>query len=353
MSGNGNHGAAFGNLVYGEEGAVFDGVDDYIQMPKGVLNGDDSITIVMKMKPSKAQEHTFAFGFGNSSNTGYIFLNPSRPDTNALWFAGTDSDYRNERAISSVPGLRKDEWAVVCIAVNEKNASMYVDGELVMDGYMGVTVSDLGECTANYIAKSLYEGDPYFGGVVEEFTVYGYTMSKKDLAKYKKDVEYLTTADEEYITNVNFENGIEVEVDTYMRNDVKIGAVVLDEAGEVTEFTVVEPDEEIILSKEGTICVFAYNEEDNAPGRIFVKGQGEGFSYEYTPGKVGIVCDKDYKNGIVIIAGYDKSGTLCGVSLKICDIIAGEKTELSGEFDNSVTFKMMYWEDLVSMMPIE
>ena len=289
VSGNGNHGAAYNNLIIGEKGAVFDGSDDYVKMPEGVLYGHDNITIVMTMKPSGAQKHVFAYGFGNTSDTGYMFLNPSRPDTNLIRFGATKTGYLSEREIVSLPGIRNGEWAtVVMVIADDGNARMYIDGDIVMDGELKMTVSSLGNTTSNYIAKSLYEGDPYFGGIVSEFTIYNYCMRESKIKElYGKSIEYAPEdAVEEYIIGVSFENGIDVELDTYGRDDVKIGVVVLDENNDIIEIEVVSSSDEISIEKDGTICVFAFNEADNIPGTLYVKGAEEGFDFEYTPGKV-------------------------------------------------------------------
>lgn len=353
-SGNGNHGAASGGLQIGEEGAVFDGIDDYVTMSEGILYGNDNITIVMKMVPSSAQKHVFAYGFGNTSDTGYMFLNPSCPDTNALRFAAKKNTYAAEKEISSVPGVRLGEEATVTVVINSSYVAMYVDGDLVMDGDIGMTVSDLGKTTSNFIGKSLYDGDPYFAGTVSEFTVYGYCMKEADIkASYGKEPQYKAEEQEEYITAVSFENGIEVELVTYGRSDVKVAAAVLDETGEVVEFSVGASAEELNVTKSGTIIVFAYNEEDNTPGKIYIKGQGVGFEYEYTPGNVKIISDADYKNGMVIVAGFDAAGRLTGVVFKVCNITAGEALDLNGDFENTVTFKMIYLNNLVTMVPVE
>lgn len=354
-SGNGNHGAAYNSLLIGNDGANFDGNDDYVKMPEGVLYGHDSITIVMKMKPDGAQKHVFAYGFGNSSDTGYIFLNPSRPDTNLIRFAGTKSNSANEKAVESIPGIRSGQWATVAVSINGKYCSMYIDGELVMDGDMGMKVSDLGLTKENYIAKSLYANDPYFKGIVREFTIYNYSMSESKIQSlYKKEVEYAPEEVwEEYITDVSFENGIDVELDTFGRDDVKVAAVVLDENNRIIEAVVVSYDEEINLKKDGTVCVFAFNEKDNLPGAFYVKGNGDGFSYEYTPGEIAIISEKDFSNGMVIIAGYNVAGTLTGVTAKVVDINAMEKVIMDGDFNDAVVFKMLYWENLVSMTPVK
>lgn len=355
VSGNGNHAVSSGGLEIGENGAAFDGLDDYVTMPEGVLYGNDDISIVVKFKPNGAQKHVFLYGFGNGNDTGYIFLNPSRPATNTLRFAATKTGSTGEKDIATLPGIRNNEWATVVVTLSGSDAAMYVDGDLVMDGNIGMDVSDLGQTTKNYIAKSLYDADPYFAGEISEFTVYGYTMSESEIESlYKKDVEYAPeNVKEEYITSVSFDDGIDVTLDTYGRDDVKIGVVVLDENNETVEFTVVNSSDEINLTQTGTVIVFAFNEADNIPGKIYVKGEADGFSYEYTPDGMKIVCSEDYRNGMVLIAGYDTYGTLTGVSIKICDITAGEKVVLDGEFDNAVTFKMLYWENLVSMVPVE
>lgn len=272
VSGNGNHGASYGNMEISENGAVFDGTDDYVKMPEGVLYGHDEITIVTTFTPNIAQQNVFLYGFGNDTQTGYMFLNPSTKSTNLIKFAATKTNAENEKAVASIPGVRNNEKATVAVSITDGYVRMYVDGELVMDGEIGFDISDLGKTAENYIGKSLYEADPYFRGVIEEFTVYGYCMSDEDLSCYKKKVQYAKNkANVEYITNSRA---------------------------------------------------------------------------EYEHGKVKIVSDNDYSNGILIVAGYSASGALTGVALKAIDVKKGEKVELNGNFENATEFKLIYWKFL-------
>lgn len=190
-SGNGNDAVAHNGLTIGEDGAIFDGKDDYVEMVQGTLNGHDEITITATIKPDGAQKHVALYTFGNGVEDGYMFLNPSRPGTNYLRFATTKTNAEGEVEIASIPGVRHNEWATVTVVIKGAKAEMYLNGELVMDGDMGMTVSDLGETKFNYIAKSLYTADPYFKGIVSEFTIYEYAMTSDEIAKlYKKDVKY-------------------------------------------------------------------------------------------------------------------------------------------------------------------
>ncbi len=194
-SGNSNHGASYGSVAFDKNGAYFDGADDYLKMPEGILYGKDEITIVTTFTPHIAQAHTFLYGFGNGAEDGYMFLNPSKPGTNQIQFTATMKGSEDEKNINSIPGIRINEEATVCVVLKGTFASMYINGDLVMDGDMGLKARDLGKTKENYIAKSLYAADPYFKGNMKNFTVYGYCMSEEDIQKaFGKPVEYLEKA---------------------------------------------------------------------------------------------------------------------------------------------------------------
>lgn len=353
-SGNGNHGVASGGLQISENGAVFDGIDDYIAMPEGALCGSDKITVISTITPWTAQKKLCLYSFGNTDSHGRMSLNPSCPDTNAICFAATKTTRAEEKEIVSVPGIRAGDTNTVIVVIDGSHASMYIDGDLVMDGDIGMTVSDLGVAATGFIGKSLYEEDLYFSGIVSEFTVLSYCMKESDIkALYKKAPEYQVKEKEEYITRLSFKNGIEAELDTQGRSDVKLAAVVLDENNSVIDFSTASSSSDLTLTGEGTIVVFAYNEEDNVPGKLYVKGKGDGFEFEYTPGKISIVTYKEYKNGMMIIAGYDTAGSLTGVTFALCDVNKGESVQLKGEFENAVTFRMLYLENLTAAVPVE
>ncbi len=184
-SGNGNHATAYNKLKIDENGAYFDGMDDYIKLPNGLINGHDDLTIVFKAAPEKEQQHIFAYVFGNTNSTGYMFLNTSRPGNNEVRFAGTKEGSGQEQAVYYAPGVAAGTEASVVVTLKGTTAAMYLDGELLMEGDIGMTASDLGETTANYIGKSLYDSDGYFKGYVKEFTIYNRAMSAEEVKDIK------------------------------------------------------------------------------------------------------------------------------------------------------------------------
>ena len=58
--------------------AAFDGLDDYIKMPDGILKDADAATVAIYLKSDIEKQNQFTWCIGNTSTTGYIFLKPPR-----------------------------------------------------------------------------------------------------------------------------------------------------------------------------------------------------------------------------------------------------------------------------------
>lgn len=174
-SGNGNDALIYGGMTWGD----FDGKDDYVELPKGVLSGHDEFSIEMWLRPRMVTTHQFTFCFGSSTEE-YFFLNTSRPGTNQIRLAITQNGYLGEREVFSTPGLPYNQYAHVVITAKGSQYDLYVNGYHMASGDMGISVSDLGDTTINYIAKSPFD-DPYFRGVIDEFTIYPYVMDADDI----------------------------------------------------------------------------------------------------------------------------------------------------------------------------
>ena len=135
-SGNGNHGIVYGGM----EGGVFDGVDDYIQLPKGILSGHDEFTIVLRLTPQITKTHQFTFCFGNGTNE-YFFLNTSRPGLGNLRAAITTGGSGAEKDLVHTPGIHSGEQADIVITATGSFYKMYLNGELVSAADLGTETS--------------------------------------------------------------------------------------------------------------------------------------------------------------------------------------------------------------------
>lgn len=218
ISGNGNDGIVYGepDLEYGR--IHFDGEDDYIKMPDGLLENTESVTVAINTCPEQDTIHQFTWNFGNSSSTGYMFLNTSRPDSK-LRFAITPTDFGGEQALESDQHMVSGEWGNVIVTIDGAEGKMYRDGMLVAESELEMDPSDLGKTVQNWIGRSPY-GDAMYKGYIEDFRVYDKALSAAEVKELSD--EYKSELDDE-LTKALVESGI--------KNVVKEDLVLPAEAG--------------------------------------------------------------------------------------------------------------------------
>ena len=235
ISGNGNDALIYGGMT----GGNFDGTDDYVELPKGVLNGRDEFSIVMWLTPWMVTTHQFTFCFGSGAEE-YFFLNTSRPGTNSIRLAITQNGYWGEQEVFSTPGLPYGQYAMAVITVSGSKYDLYVNGLHAASGDIGITVSDLGKTTINYIAKSPFD-DPYFRGRIEEFTIYPYVLDAEDI--YDAAMERIapeSLRDEDYIAAY----GLGPELTVALNRDCIVAASLFDPDGKLIYATTKKASED-------------------------------------------------------------------------------------------------------------
>ena len=165
-SGNGLDGTVYGASIEGSS-AVFDGTDDYIKMPDGILKDAGSATVAIYLKSEIEKQNQFTWCIGNTSTTGYMFLNTYNPNSK-LRAAITLGTYTAESELATNSYVKAGEWTSIIAVFDGDNSVLYRDGKAVATANISIKPSDLGATTANYIAKSVYN-DPYFKGTVSDF----------------------------------------------------------------------------------------------------------------------------------------------------------------------------------------
>ncbi len=244
-SGNGNHGVVYGGMV----GGVFDGADDYVQMPNGVLSGHDKFSIVISLTPDLVKTNMFTFCFGNGTDE-YFFLNTSRPDGN-LRAAITTGSYKEEKDVVHTPGIRSGERADIVITADGGFYKMYLNGELVSAADLGTAAADLGETTMNYLAKSPYN-DPLFKGEINEFTIYSRVMDDDEVYAAFGRAEPQPSGGE-YITDIAMDESLKLEFSRFCMAAVSLygenGALI-----KAATLKVSDDDLTAELSSDGAVC---------------------------------------------------------------------------------------------------
>lgn len=179
VSGNGRNGTISGGADVTGGRITFDGMDDYVTMPEGLLQDCSSATIAVNIKTSEERKNVFAWTFGNSSENGYIFMNPSNPGGH-LRTAVTLGNYSSEKGID-INSLPVNQWTSVIVTWKGTDAKVFVNGELKESGNFGYFPSDLGRTVQNFLAKSQYGADGYFKGQMRDFRVYNYALNSEEV----------------------------------------------------------------------------------------------------------------------------------------------------------------------------
>lgn len=202
-SGNGNDGIISGDaeLEYGR--MYFDGKDDYITMPEGLLKDTDSVTVAINMRPEFDEIHYFAWNFGNSSSTGYMFLNTSRPDAK-LRFAITPAGNGDEEALASDNDVKAGTWSNIIVTIDGNEGKMYRDGVLEAETVFETVPSDLGATTQDWIGRSPY-GDALLNGYVDDFRIYDRALSENEVKELSN--EYQSSLNDEF-NNAMLDSGL-------------------------------------------------------------------------------------------------------------------------------------------------
>jgi hypothetical protein len=183
-SGSGLNGTAYGSPAYGQSltgygtALVFDGSDDYVELPIGstisTLTNCTIATWVNWSEEGTAYQRIFDFGTGTATN---MFLTPSTGS--AMRFAITTSGSGGEFRATASPVLPTG-WHNVAVVIDGTSMSLglYLDGEIMISRPTQIVPSDLGNTTQNWLGRSQYTGDSYFNGSLDDFRIYNTALSE-------------------------------------------------------------------------------------------------------------------------------------------------------------------------------
>ncbi|WP_329371509.1 LamG-like jellyroll fold domain-containing protein [Streptomyces sp. NBC_01483] len=163
-------------------GAVaLDGTDGHVHLSDGLLAGAAAYTLATWVRLDGRPgvwSRVFDLGTGVTAN---MFLTPRSGD-GTLRYAITAGGAGAEQRIDAAP-LPTDRWVHVAVAYGGGTAVLYVDGQesgrntqvTVEPRYFGNHIR------AGYLGRSQY-ADPYLRGTVDDFRVYGKTLTAEEVA---------------------------------------------------------------------------------------------------------------------------------------------------------------------------
>lgn len=190
-SGHGYHGTyvrtpAFGTGVNGGSFTMSgdSATSPYVKIPNGVLKGADSVTVSTYAKWKGGNNFQWLFGLGPDSNK-YLFATPSNGGS-SLYSAITKASWSAESKLTAGKQLTPGEWRHVTVTLDGSTGTMvlYVDGVEAARTTTTIKPSELYDANkdySGYIGRSLYSGDPYFGGEVDDFRIYGRALTAAEV----------------------------------------------------------------------------------------------------------------------------------------------------------------------------
>ncbi|MFE4628965.1 beta-L-arabinofuranosidase domain-containing protein [Streptomyces mirabilis] len=185
-TGNGKAAQLVGGAAWTAAGAdggavALDGTDGYVRLADDLLSGAAVYTLATWVRldgQPGVWSRVFDLGTGVTAN---MFLTPLSGD-GTLRYAITAGGAGAEQRIDSAP-LPTDRWVHVAVTYGGGTAVLYVDGQEVgRNAQVTVDPRYFGNhVRAGYLGRSQY-ADPFLRGAVDDFRVYGKTLTAEEVA---------------------------------------------------------------------------------------------------------------------------------------------------------------------------
>ncbi len=227
--------------ISGGQGLNLDGsAESYVKIPSEALAGLEDYTIAAWIKPDTNANTQRVFDFGTDTNR-YMFLTPYYAN-GRLRGAITTGSYNYEKGVNVDTYIETGRWTHVVMMQEGDVMRIYIDG--VLEGETENVKLDPYEIKHTipycYIGKSMWPGDKYFDGVIDEFYIYDRAISEDEVTElFEKELTIACTIGDNTATFIR--DGADVE---------KFTAVIA-----------YYNDEDIMISAEKKIIDFTENDE--------------------------------------------------------------------------------------------
>jgi GH43 family beta-xylosidase len=182
-----------GNVLTLPGGAASSG-SAYVQLPTGMFDGRDTLTISTWLKNETAAGNYAAMFFGTTQNlpSQYWLLNPRNPQgryksvvTNGLnsgapW--GTEYGISPTNSAQGIAGpLTSSAWGLYTTVIEPGSITAYYNGDLIGRVATTRTVSQFGSNLVAYLGKSSYP-DAFYKGGIRDVKVYTTARTAAEIA---------------------------------------------------------------------------------------------------------------------------------------------------------------------------
>ncbi|MBW5448254.1 hypothetical protein GE107_19595 [Cohnella sp. CFH 77786] len=167
----------------------------YVEIPQGVLNGLKNVTVSALVNWKGEREAEWIFALGQDQNK-YLFATPKRNSGDRSARAGLGiTSWNNEAGANASTGpLTAHEWKLVTVVMSgdANTIKLYIDGvEVAADTAKGYTLAQINNSNgrSGFVGKSFYAEDPYFGGMIADFRIYGEALTAGQVAGLRAEAD--------------------------------------------------------------------------------------------------------------------------------------------------------------------
>ncbi|MBR4132610.1 MAG: hypothetical protein IKT99_06490, partial [Oscillospiraceae bacterium] len=157
---------------------------NYVEMPVGVLNDLESVTISCWAYVNRTVSYGRIWDFG-SNTTAYMYLLDAGGNTGHRGYttALTASGWSNEIGPEKGSNLATRTWKLTTVTFDgaTREISLYEDGEKIGTSVAAVGLDRLYGSTQNWIGYGQFK-DNMFNGMIADFRIYDYAMSEAEVA---------------------------------------------------------------------------------------------------------------------------------------------------------------------------
>lgn len=152
------------------------GSGQYAELPKGLFDGRNEITVWFSSRSRKSSGNFFTFALGADRNR-YLF---SRLRGDSAYAAITKNTWSGESgATGSIDTT--GAWHDYTLTLASKHLALYADGNLLAEKDTSAAVTDLGRDLSSYLGKSFYAEDSTYDGDFDNVRVYNYAKSADEV----------------------------------------------------------------------------------------------------------------------------------------------------------------------------
>ena len=176
MSGNENHGELKNGVGYSPVGGgslVFDGIDDYVNLPYTLLSGADNFSVSIWLQSSSSNNGGTLFGNYPAGNlqlfygTNYI----------GMWLDNSSTYLGTSPWSTTLPEFTTNFTQIVALRKNTRDTEFYINGVLVKTG---ISLSSIGSVN-NFRIGTNTDGNERYIGKIAQVSMYKRALSAQEV----------------------------------------------------------------------------------------------------------------------------------------------------------------------------